>query len=114
MARLLLRGEFGLGYLFGLAANFVDACGLDRQGAEAKAALLDVYHFTFGTLNGQNLLLEHNARLPSSFGADFDNGVERAHLDVNRFKRLLKGTDDTPPTGLRDGLLRLCNERRPP
>ena len=36
VAAAFLRSDFGLGYVFGLAANFVDALSLPRQGLRPK------------------------------------------------------------------------------
>ena len=105
----ILRNDFGLGYLFGLAANYVDACGLNQQSAEAKAAIFDVHVFTFGNAKGHHIIEEQNARSGSSFSEGFQDGMEAAHRDVNCFKRVLKGEDRSPSTRLIEGLLRRCN-----
>jgi hypothetical protein len=104
----LMRGEFGLGYLFGLAANYVDACDLPRQSTEAKSAIFDVHYFTFGPVESEKVMREQNARGPESFDELYGIALEAAHKDVNSFKRVIsKGLDELPSRGLRDGFLGL-------
>jgi hypothetical protein len=113
-AAAAMRGDFGLGYLFGLAASYMDACELPRQGHEARTAIADVHTFTFGRDVGVRVIQEQDARGPDDFGIDFEAGIEAAHRDINAFKRLLMSSDAPLPAGLRDGLVRWTADRTPP
>jgi hypothetical protein len=100
----ILRSGFGLGYLSGLAANYVDAIGLPRESAEARAAIFDAHAFSFGE-SAREVLGQHSAGAASNSRGEFEEGLSAAHRDVNSYKRFLKGKENMPSMGLVDGLL---------
>jgi hypothetical protein len=87
-----------LGYFFGLAANYADACGLPQQSVEARAVIYDVHTWTFGADHGRRIVQEQTSR--HTLAPTFEIGIEQAHKDVNSFKRALKREEEVPNKGL--------------
>lgn len=98
-----------LGYLFGLAANYIDLCELPRQSADARAALLDVHVFTFGEDEGTQIAAAQSTRL--DLNPLFAVGMEQAHKDANSFKRVMRGAESVPHEGLAELILATITER---
>ena len=105
-AQLAMRSDFAMGYLFGLAAAYVDGCGLPRQGRVAVTALFDVHCTTFGPDDGRRSFDLQDGRDPESIGPGFGDGLLAAHDDTRAFRNWLFGRAAPRRAGLRDGLLR--------
>ncbi len=89
--RSFMDSDYFFGYVFGMAANFIDAAGISREAPEAHNALLAVHTIAFGEKLGRQLFEMQSSKQQHCVNPSSEDGMEAAHKDVNSFKRVFGG-----------------------
>lgn len=101
-----MRSDVGLGYLFGLAAAYADACALPRTDRRVLAVQRELHAVVFGWRDGLDILARQTGRGAFDATEDFASGMAAALHDMQAYRHWLNGEEPEITTGLRDEVLR--------
>ncbi len=102
-----MGSDYFFGYVFGMAANFIDATGISRETPEAHKALLAAHTIAFGEVRGGQLFEQQSRRQLHPINTSFEDGMEAAHKDVNSFKRVFGGKEAAIHSNLLEHMIKL-------